>query len=367
MSGRSNASEEDPDDSDDSHDDGTPLNPVPVADSIGSPCGSRSGLKGFDRISLSPFLCSSSKKQRFMCFHYFHTFRIGKLISFIRAKELVKKGEVIHVTGGGAFRFHKQLEDELGVEVVKFDEMSCVMAGLAFLISSTQTAFRFDVKTQTRVPVDLEEPIYPFLVVNIGSGVSILKATAPGKFVRLTGTCIGGGTVMGLAKLLCQAESFDEVINLSQNGTDSLDLTVGDLFGDAAGSRCLPPDTVASSFGRLFSDTDDPWYTSLKDTRKEDIARSLIHMVSYNIGNIAYLVATINNVRRIFFAGKYINNIPLTMSSISYGVEFYQQHYNHNNAMMSCERGGKTDDAFEVLFLWHDGYLGALGALISPI
>lgn len=32
--------------------------------------------------------------------------------------------------------------------------------------------------------------------------------------------------------------------------------------------------------------------------RKEDIARSLIHMVSYNLGYLAYLVGTAHGVRR---------------------------------------------------------------------
>lgn len=34
---------------------------------------------------------------------------------------------------------------------------------------------------------------YPFLFVNIGSGVSILKIDANKKFERITGTSVGGG------------------------------------------------------------------------------------------------------------------------------------------------------------------------------
>lgn len=93
--------------------------------------------------------------------------------------------------------------------------------------------------------------LYPFLVVNIGSGVSILKVSrqrtfnsgVPGvctasstctcrqqllcvvlqaksasSFVRVTGTCIGGGTVLGLARLLFHAKSFRQVVRLSERG-----------------------------------------------------------------------------------------------------------------------------------------------------
>lgn len=51
---------------------------------------------------------------------------------------------------------------------------------------------------------------------------------------------------MGLARLLIGATSFQEVVDLAQNGTNCLDLNVADLFGDTAGSGCLPEDTLAS-------------------------------------------------------------------------------------------------------------------------
>lgn len=52
---------------------------------------------------------------------------------------------------------------------------------------------------------------------------------------------------MGLARLLIGATTFQEVVTLAENGTTTcLDLNVADLFGDTAGSRCLPGDTLAS-------------------------------------------------------------------------------------------------------------------------
>jgi hypothetical protein len=41
-------------------------------------------------------------------------------------------------------------------------------------------------------------PAFPYLVVNIGSGVSILKVTGPGKAERISGTSIGGGKAHSL-------------------------------------------------------------------------------------------------------------------------------------------------------------------------
>jgi type II pantothenate kinase len=47
------------------------------------------------------------------------------------------------------------------------------------------------------------------LLVNIGSGVSIIKIDDYGKFERISGTSLGGGTLWGLLSLLTGAKSFD--------------------------------------------------------------------------------------------------------------------------------------------------------------
>ncbi|KYK62549.1 fumble protein [Toxoplasma gondii TgCatPRC2] len=261
-------------------------------------------------------------------FTYFHTKDVSSLLQFLKANGFAQPGVVLRATGGGAHKFSALFLERLGVQLKKLDEMESIMKGLVCLASSTDSVFRFDLQKKQRIHVHVTTPLYPFLVVNIGSGVSILKATSPSSFVRVTGTCIGGGTVLGLARLLFHAKTFKQVVKLSQRGTDLLDLKVGDLFGDAAGSRCLPADTLASSFGRLYLMTSQEDGNLLrKNLRKEDVARSLIHMVSYNLGYLAYLVGTAHGVRRIFFAGKYINNHEFTMESITHGVNFYMRQY----------------------------------------
>ncbi|CDJ57889.1 hypothetical protein EMWEY_00012160 [Eimeria maxima] len=241
----------------------------------------------------SPLLTIRASPRRVLRFTYFRTKAISSLLECLRTRNLVKGG-VLRMTGGGAMKYAKLFTQQLGVSLQRTDEIESIMAGLVLLASHTNSVFRFDLASRQRVPVDVSRDLYPFLVVNIGSGVSILKAKSASSFVRVTGTCIGGGTVLGLARLLFHAKSFRQVVRLSERGTDALDLKVADLCGDAAGSRCIAPDALASSFGRLYLDAkgDRP------RPRKEDIARSLIHMVSYNLGYLAYLVGTAHGVRR---------------------------------------------------------------------
>lgn len=48
--------------------------------------------------------------------------------------------------------------------------------------------------------------VYPYLLINIGSGVSIVKVNGDGKFQRVGGTSMGGGTFWGLGSLLTEAK-----------------------------------------------------------------------------------------------------------------------------------------------------------------
>lgn len=68
-------------------------------------------------------------------------------------------------------------------------------------------------------PLSLDqENIGPYLLVNIGSGVSIIKVDGEGKHQRVSGSSLGGGTFWGLARLLTGCNGFDEVLELSAQG-----------------------------------------------------------------------------------------------------------------------------------------------------
>ena len=59
--------------------------------------------------------------------------------------------------------------------------------------AKTTASSKRDSKEYTRRVVLPNSPAFPYLVVNIGSGVSILKVTGPGKAERVSGTSLGGG------------------------------------------------------------------------------------------------------------------------------------------------------------------------------
>ena len=52
------------------------------------------------------------------------------------------------------------------------------------------------------------------MLVSIGSGVSMIKVDSyNGKFERVSGTMIGGGTLVGLSNLLTGVNNFEEIVD----------------------------------------------------------------------------------------------------------------------------------------------------------
>ncbi|KAL6281118.1 hypothetical protein ACE6H2_017999 [Prunus campanulata] len=289
----------------------------------------------------------------------FETHKINECLDFIYSKQLHRGGmdariwnpdaptnenSVIKATGGGAYKFADLFKERLGVSLDKEDEMNCLVSGANFLLKAIRhEAFTHMEGHKEFVQIDQNE-LFPYLLVNIGSGVSMIKVDGDGKFQRISGTNVGGGTYWGLGKLLTKCKSFDELLELSQLGDNStIDMLVGDIYGGMDYSKIgLSASTIASSFGKAISENKE-----LEDYSPEDISLSLLRMISYNIGQISYLNALRFGLKRIFFGGFFIRGHAYTMDTISFAVQFWSK-----------------GDA-QAMFLRHEGFLGALGAFMS--
>ena len=194
--------------------------------------------------------------------------------------------------------------------------------------------------------------------------MSIIKVNSDGSFERVSGTSLGGGTLWGLLSLLTPATSFDEMLALSEAGdNNSVDMLVGDIYGSDYGKIGLKATTIASSFGKVFKKGSND---RKKEFKPEDISKSMLFMISNNIGHIAYMQAEKHNVDRIYFGGCFIRGVFLrmlwrtmsnvclpghaaTISTLSYAIRFWS-------------KGTKR-----AMFLRHEGFLGSLGAWIKNI
>ena len=193
-------------------------------------------------------------------FERFETSNIEECVAFIHSlitrsatvngvtEDEMKRSVKIMATGGGAHRFYELFSEELGVEVRREDEMECLIEGLGFITHIPDEVYFFSDElihsvshpdktshhpsaphvTGSSGPSQevLERPSpnppkynvsftadpnpqFPCLLVNIGSGVSIIKVAEDGSYERVSGTSLGGGTLWGLLSLLTPATSFD--------------------------------------------------------------------------------------------------------------------------------------------------------------
>ncbi|KAF2665488.1 fumble [Microthyrium microscopicum] len=301
-------------------------------------------------------------------------------------------------TGGGAYKFYDKIKSILGVPVMREDEMECLIIGLDFFISQVpREIFTFGDAPGSHTFVPTGAFTHPYLLVNMGSGVSIIKVSGPREFTRVGGTSLGGGTLWGLLSLLTGARNFDDMLKLAEKGDNTaVDMLVGDIYGADYTKIGLKSTTIASSFGKVYrtkrqaerdaedhggmrnGDIHDPPTEPSNNTthipstaptptpsteppppadagdaasrhiafKPEDISKSLLYAISNNIGQIAYLHAEKHNCEHIYFGGSFLGGHWQTMATLSYAIKFWS-------------KGSK-----QAFFLRHEGYLGAVGAFL---
>ena len=83
-------------------------------------------------------------------------------------------------------------------------------------------------------------------------------------------------------------------------------------------------------------------------------------MVTVNIGQLAFLNAQLEGIQTIFFTGSFLRDNPSVYEGLAWAVNFWSAGSMNVSAFsFSCLT------IIKALFLEHDGYLAALGALLS--
>jgi pantothenate kinase len=107
---------------------------------------------------------------------------------------------------------------------------------------------------------------------------------------------MGGGTLIGLCKLLLKVDNYNDIMKLAKNGDNkNVDLIVKDIYGTNLNSFGLDDNIVASSLGKIHGLLSNKERDSI---RKEDVAKSLLSMICFHIGQLAYLMAKQYNINK---------------------------------------------------------------------
>ncbi|XP_029449416.1 pantothenate kinase 2, mitochondrial isoform X3 [Rhinatrema bivittatum] len=279
----------------------------------------------------------------------FPTCDLPAFIQMGRAKNFSSLHTTLCATGGGAYKFEKDFLTISGLQLCKVDELDCLINGVLYIDSvgfngQSQCYYLENPTSRERfqkIPYNLENP-YPLLLVNIGSGVSILAVYAKGNYKRVTGTSLGGGTFFGLCCLLTGCSTFEEALEMASLGDSTkVDKLVRDIYGGDYERFGLPGYAVASSFGHMMTKEKQ------ESVRKEDLARATLVTITNNIGSIARMCALNENINRVVFAGNFLRINTISMKLLAYALEYW------------------SNGQLKALFLEHEGYFGAVGALLE--
>ncbi len=154
------------------------------------------------------------------------------------------------------------------------------------------------------------------VVVSMGTGTAIVHAKCGGRAEYLGGTGVGGGTLMGLSKLLLSAECVEHIEEYADSGQlANIDLRIKDISADSK-TTGLNAELTAANFGNL-SDI----------ATKGDIALGILNMVYETIAMTAVFAARSRGVRDIVLTGN-LTKIGFCrkkfeqFNSLGYGVNF---------------------------------------------
>jgi len=134
------------------------------------------------------------------------------------------------------------------------------------------------------------------IVASIGTGTAIVYARLEEtKYCveHLGGTGVGGGTMVGLGKLLLNKDKASTIFKKAKLGDiRRTNLLVQDLVGGPIGR--IPANATASNFGKVGD-----------DTRPQDTALGLIVMIAETIATVTYFASKQKNLENeVVFVGK---------------------------------------------------------------
>ncbi|CAD6187557.1 unnamed protein product [Caenorhabditis auriculariae] len=198
------------------------------------------------------------------------------------------------------FHNYLKMKTDLKSELEHVDAVSSYVTGTIFLLKNIESeAFTYNHSGTPKYEfVDTSSTsIFPFLMINVGTGVSVIEVESETSFKRIGGSSIGGGTFVGLGNLLTGDKNVEELLKNAEKGDNSVldrlvsSYNLGPLVDMAAS-------TIASSFANAGLERHD-----LENLTPQDSLKSLLYMIINNIGQMAYLYSQKSKIDRVYFNG----------------------------------------------------------------
>lgn len=151
------------------------------------------------------------------------------------------------------------------------------------------------------------------IVVSMGTGTSLVQCK--GDDIRhIGGLGIGGGTLMGLSRIMLQTDDIKQILSYAELGNlANIDVQIGDISPHPLPG--LPSDATASLFGNAES-----------NSKREDIALGIINTVLQTIGSSTILSSLGSGIKKYVLIGNLtlLPQCKVVYPALErmYGVEF---------------------------------------------
>ena len=176
------------------------------------------------------------------------------------------------------------------------------------------------------------------LVVSMGTGTALVHARRGGEMKYLGGTGVGGGSLIGLSKLLVGAENVEHISELASGGNlDNVDLRIKDITSPDA-LEALAGDLTASNFGNVSEFAD-----------KSDLALGILNMVFETVAMVSLFAARSVGVKDIVLTGN-ITHLECCrskfeeLSGMGYGVRFLIPEHSSYSTVIGAALYGFDED-----------------------
>lgn len=244
--------------------------------------------------------------------HHFRKYPIEEMEGALSWLKMIAGNRRIVLTGGKTGLIKSGYFPDAGV----IDEFTAVCEGAKYLLR--------------QVKMDAGNK---FLIVNIGTGTSWFSVE-DGKYERVLGSGVGGGTFMGLGYLLTGSREYTELVERSTRGVrGNVDLLVGDIYHPQ--EPPIPGELTASNFAKAVSSN---------ESSEDDKMASVMNMISETITILTAQAAALHTTNRIVFIGSTLaGNAPLQASLREF-------------SLMS---------GLEPVFIPNGEYSGAVGAMLD--
>ena len=142
------------------------------------------------------------------------------------------------------------------------------------------------------------------LVISCGTGTAMVMADRDlGTYRHVSGTAVGGGTLVGLGHALLGERDAQALADLAADGDASgVDTTLGEVLGGGVGD--LPPEATAVNLGRLVDLAGPP--------ARADLAAGLVAMVAQVIALLAINAARAHDLADVIATGRLAQLAPVS-------------------------------------------------------